>query len=436
MRPRASRPVIGLRVAVLFLPACVSEKDSGHTMSKASGVSMNVGEIVTLLKEHKYNPIVLKSDDGKKQVVVAPSLVGRVMCATMDGENGTTNAVINEAQIKKGFSTSGYAARSGIGDGWNSFGGAERIWFAPEGGKYALFFKPDGEQIWPNYFMAAPFNSMQYKVVSSAKDSKSVTFAAPVKLTNYQGRHIELDIARKISLLEYCPFVTGIDEAVQFVGFESRTIAKNAGSEPLKKESSPVSLWTVGQFNCTEHTVILIPFRKGPVSELGEPVTTEYFRCQLTEPNMPKNYWRTVDGCVLLKANGKVQTKLEMLKRRAIGRIASVDLAANTMTIVNTDVYHELDYVASFFLPYKGDDFDGGVLSAFILKGTIGDPNNPPLYELETCSPIMVLRPQEKFGHTVCTYTLRGSSDAINEICKRFFNVNVQTLKQFDAQSH
>jgi hypothetical protein len=423
-------------VAIAFIPACAVIKDSKPNVSKTGGVSMTVSDVVTVLKEHKYDPIVLKSDDGKKQVVVTPSLVGRVMCATMDGENGATNAVINTAQIKKGFSTSGYGARSTPGDGWNSFGGAERIWFAPEGGTNGLFFKPGDDQIWPNYFMSASFNSIHYKVVNASKDDKSVTFAVPVKLTNYQGKKMGLDITRTISLLEWCPFTTGLDEAINFVGFESKTVAQNTGSERLTKESSPVSLWTVGQFNCTEHTVILIPFRKGPVSELGEPVTTEYFRYFLTEPNMPETYWHIADGCVLIKANGKVQTKLEMLKRRALGYIASVDLASNTMTIVSTDVYPQMAYAASFFLPYRGDVFDGGVLSAFILKGTIGDPNTTALYELETCSPIMELQPQEKFGHRVCTYTLRGGRESLNKICKKFFNVEVQTLEQFDMQSH
>ena len=105
------------------------------------------------------------------------------------------------------------------------------------------------------------------------------------------------------------------------------------------------------------------------------------------------------------------------------------------MTIVDFNAYPEMDYAASFFVPYEGDPLDGGVLSTFMNTGEPLSTENPALFELETCSPIMELRPNEQFCHVSRTYSVRGDRKSLLQLCERFFAVDEKTLIAFDQRS-
>lgn len=161
--------------------------------------------------------------------------------------------------------------------------------------------------------MSHPLQSVHYKTADKSRDDKSVTCNAPVKMTNYAGHNVSLDVTRRISLLESCPFVLGLESQADFVGFESRTWAKNSGEKALDKRTTPTAIWTLGIFHNGTQFVVLLPFKQGPASELGDPVTTAYFRYFLAVDKDDKNlarHWSVEDGCVLVKSAGDVQLKL------------------------------------------------------------------------------------------------------------------------------
>jgi hypothetical protein len=395
---------------------------SSKESNMSSGNPKSTRQVYELLKQTGSEPILLEGSQGRT-VIVAPKLVGRVMCAGFDGLEGTTNAYINAEQISKGFSKIGPGSE-------NDFGGEERIWFAPEGGKYGFFFEPGAEQNWANYMIFKAMHSLQYKVAQIAPDRRWVVFNAPAQLTNYQGRQFNLGVTRRISVLDWCPFTNDnvLGRETEFTGFQSETWAQNTGKQPWDKQSSPISLWTVGQFNCRKHTVVMLPFKEGA----KEPITTEYFRYFIPGGGaMPDNYWAVKPGCGLLKVNGDVQTKLEMRAGPCLGRLGSIDLETFELTVVEFQLYPELSYTASFFLPYEGDLLDGGAMSSFVSQGPIGSS----IYELETCSPIMELAPGQSFLHLSRTYHIRGRREAIDKICQRYFNIDIKTLEAFDKQA-
>jgi hypothetical protein len=47
----------------------------------------------------------------------------------------------------------------------------------------------------------------------------------------------------------------------------------------------------------------------------------------------------------------------------------------------------------------------------------------------------MVLAPGESFLHLSRTYHIKGDREAIDKICQRYFNIDVNTLKAFDQQA-
>ena len=103
----------------------------------------------------------------------------------------------------------------------------------------------------------------------------------------------------------------------------------------------------------------VLPTGRTSGSDPGPVVSTEYFRIQTLDGQpTPKKYWSVEKNCVLLNASGDEQTKLELMAKRTTGRMASVDLDTMTMTVLDCDVYPEVDYVASYPLPYKGDPYE------------------------------------------------------------------------------
>ena len=386
-----------------------------------------IADVIRLLKNTGHEPIVLRAEDGRKVVLVTPSLVGRVLGTGWAGEEGATESYITEEAIARGFIT------PQPGAAWNSFGGEERIWLAPEGGRHGLFFPPGAPQTMDHYLVPDALDSACYRVEYVSADGKSTTFSARLKLTNYQGTRFEVEVTRTVEIVDWCPFTMEAAGQVDFVGFESRTHLRNIGRQPFKRETGALALWTTGQFPSHERTVVMLPYRTGPEEKLGPPVSTAYFK--LLNPGREKmlgDYWSAEDGCAFLRANGDVLTKLELPSRRALGRLASIDLASGELCLVQSDVYPELDYPSSVVLPYEGDPYEGGALSSFTLSN---DQGVPPFHELETVSPALFLKPGESFCHRSRTYHLKGERAAIWRICERHFNASEERLLAFERKN-
>ena len=391
-----------------------------------------IREVLRFLEQTGNEEVLLTGEGQNKVVVVAPSLGGRVLCTGFEGVEGDTDSYILEDKIKKG------AAPTGRGAVWSNFGGEERFWLAPEGGKFALFFREGEEQAIANYLIPNSLNSARFGVTAKAEDGTSVTFAAPIQLTNSRGMRFDFQVKRKIEVLQSCPYALGYGDKLDFVGFESKSWVKNGGRAALSRQTGAVAVWTLGQYPVKDHTVIIVPFRPGPNSELGKPLNTQYFKTDVVDiTKVPKgrsynDYWTVKDNYALIKANGSIGTKIEMWPQRALGRIASIDLASFSLTIVEFRMYPRLDYLASYWLPYSGDPFQGAAISIFVLGKGAGIPL---FYELETLSPALFLHPSEEYCHISRTYHLRGEKVSIGEILGRHFNVDLGTLQEFDRNT-
>src|SRR5262249_31635106 len=94
-------------------------------------------------------------------------------------------------------------------------------------------FPPGQEQKHANYLVPEAMNSLAYQVEHGPGVATSVMFSAAVHLVNYQDRPIDLQVTRQVEVLDWCPFTLGLDNEVEFVGFQSRTYVKNAGVRAL-----------------------------------------------------------------------------------------------------------------------------------------------------------------------------------------------------------
>ena len=389
---------------------------------------MIIEDLLALLESTGHEPLVLRGDDEDKRVVVAPSLMGRVMAAGFEGERGETDAFVFEQQIRDGFSHEGKGT-------WNNFGGAERVWFGPDGGPFGTFFPPGAPQTYQHMRFQPALNRAEYRIVERGSSGKRVVLGADIELANHAGQRFRLEVRREVEVLESCPFVVDPEDRVESVGFESRTTAKNVGTEPITRRTGPVTIWTVGQFDCRDHSVVMIPIRKGPASELGEPVCMEYTRHVTPGGVVPDRFMSVGEDRVLIGANGRAQIKLDVWKRRCLGRLGAIDLERNAMTIVDFDFHPHKDYAATYWLPYDGDPYDGAPISVMVVAGDAQNTGSLPFHELESFSPALFPGPGESFGHVNRTFHLRGDREAIAKVCRRHFHVDLESLVEFDRRA-
>src|SRR5690348_11491840 len=97
------------------------------------------GDDLHFLSQHD-DVIVLKGDDPDARVIASAAYQAKVFTSTCGGDDGPSFGWIN------------YKAFAGERDRhMNAYGGENRFWLGPEGGRYSLFFKPGEEMVFDNW---------------------------------------------------------------------------------------------------------------------------------------------------------------------------------------------------------------------------------------------------------------------------------------------
>jgi len=108
------------------------------------------GYDLAFLQRHD-SVIVLRSGDAR--VAVSPKYQGKVFTSSADGDAGTSFGWIH------------YKAFEGPADPhMNAYGGENRLWLGPEGGKFSLFFAPGAKMEFANWKTPAAFDTEAWKV--------------------------------------------------------------------------------------------------------------------------------------------------------------------------------------------------------------------------------------------------------------------------------
>src|SRR5919107_1409940 len=156
---------------VMLGMACAGMAGCGYYSPPAS-TGRAFGADLAFLRQH--TSIVLLTDaTGAAQVAVAPAYQGRVMTST----NGGTDAP-----------SFGWIGRAAVASGerqphMNVFGGEDRFWLGPEGGQFALYFKPGDPFDLPHWQTPLPFDWDPWNVAAQTVDS--VRFRKRMSLVNY-----------------------------------------------------------------------------------------------------------------------------------------------------------------------------------------------------------------------------------------------------------
>ena len=378
---------------------------------------MRFSEVVTLLKSTANAPIVLEARTSSAALVIAPELVGRVMCSTFDRKQGQPNAWINQEAILKGK----------VDPVFNNFGGEERFWFAPEGGPFGLMF---GREKWSfeNYCVQEGMSRLGYLTVGC--DDRSVLMQADMALENARGTSFQLRVDRRVSLLESCPYTSEVPGPLELVAFQSENIVTNVGDAPWDRKDGAPAMWCLGQFLEHPQLSVIVPVRSALDSPATPPTVDEYFKDFCLNGSLPAGRRANLDGVVLLKADGKVRCKVGIKKEQATGRLGSYNPNDNHLIIVDHDFYPELDYATGYWRAYD-NAFEGDALSVYIDGPQEAGGPDGLSYELETMSPALFLRPGESFVYRNRTFHVRGRRELIGMICKRFLKAEIGQTEAF-----
>jgi len=375
----------------------------------------NFGEDIAFLKQHT-DVIVLTNKESGAKVAVVPAWQGRVMTSSADGDSGLSFGWINRELIASGRTQPHINAR----------GGEDRFWLGPEGGQFSIFFAKGAPFDLEHWFTPAAIDTLPYQLVNQSMNR--ATFTALFALTNYSGTRFELKVNREVRLLGSREAWTKLgvkpNASLKLVAYETDNKLTNAGRQSWKKESGLLSIWILGMFNPSPKTTIVVPIRKGPESELGAKVTSDYFGPVPAERLVVK------DDVIYFSGDGKLRSKIGMGPKRSKGVLGSYDAESHLLTVVQfSQPAKATDYVNSLWKlqekPYSGDaanSYNDGPPAP-------GAKPLGPFYELESSSPAVELKPDKSLEHLHRTIHLTGDEAELDPVARAVFGVSLADIK-------
>lgn len=372
----------------------------------------------------KHTDIVLLKE-GQSALVIAPQFQGRVMTSTTNLSEGDGFGWINKKVIETGF-LSNEERKGRIEDQIYVFGGEERFWLGPEGGQFSLFFKEGDSFDFSNWKTPAVIDTEAFSIVSQSESS--IQFKHKCELINKSGTIFKMGIGRSVTILNKEAVEKIIDkeisEKIDFVGYQTNNQITNIGDAPWIPETGLPSIWMLGMYNPSPETTVVIPFKEGSESELGEKVNDVYFG------KISEEYLQTKEDVLFFKGDGTKRGKIGVGPKRTKGVAGSYDAKGGVLNIVTYNEQEaQFGYVNSTWEeqtePYAGD-----VLNAY----NDGSPEPEvapmgPFYELETSSPAAALKPNQTMVHIQTTIHLQGDKEELNTIAKQLLGVSLNEIK-------
>ncbi|MBK1853809.1 hypothetical protein JIN83_02460 [Verrucomicrobiaceae bacterium 5K15] len=417
--PLAPRWLALMAAPALMMPIGCQQKDSSTSSNSEIGA---FADDAAFMKEHT-DLVVLKKGDAA--VAVAPAWQGRVMTSTYDHEQGPSFGWINRPVIENGI-LSEEEAQGKLESHIYIFGGEERFWLGPEGGQYALYFKPGAKFEFSDWKTPAVIDTEPFKMVEQSEASAS--FEHQAKLQNYSGTEFHVGIKRTVTVLDKADAskLLGVDlaDGIRMVGYETDNRITNQGDEAWKPETGLLSIWLLGMYNPSPTTTVVIPFKSGSDAELGPKVNDSYFG------KVPEDYLQVKDEVLYFKGDGTRRGKIGISPQRSKGIAGSYDAAGKVLNIVTYNVQEAPHGFVNSMWEIQKEPYVGDVINSY--NDGSPEPGADPLgpfYELETSSPAAALEPGGTMQHVQRTFHIQGSEDELEPLAKSLLGVSLKSIE-------
>jgi len=346
----------------------------------------------------------LRSADAR--VVVSPKYQAKVFTSTAAGEDGPSFGWIH------------YKAFDGAADPhMNAYGGENRLWLGPEGGKFSLFFPAGAKMEFNNWKTPAAFDTEPWRV--EGQTDSSVYLSKGMQLRNYAGTLLSLVINRSVTILSRSNISKvlslPLQDSVQVVGYRTINTLTNTGGKAWTDSTGMPCLWLLDMFNPSPSTTIIIPYGGGDSSK---PATTDYFG------EIPADRIRYADSILYFTADGKSRGKLGMHPKRAKSMIGSYDSLHRVLTITAFDVDGAAPYLNQEWNTVK-PPFSGDAVNAYNDGPLANGSQMGPFYELESVSPAAFLSPGQSLLHHHSVFHFTGPEPALDQISRQLLGVSI-----------
>lgn len=404
------------KVKLILLAAMVFSSCGTGGGDKQKNVMQNFkegsfGSDVSFLQK-RDSIIILKSQDGKGQLIVSAKYQGKVFTSTAEGPDGQSFGWIN------------YKAFDQDPDPhMNAYGGENRLWLGPEGGKYSVYFKPGAPMDFANWKTPAPIDTEAWDVV--AKDDQKVTLQKLVQLKNYVGTDLQLKIERSVAIQSTGAIQQDLnikfDTAVKAVGYQTFNTLTNTGTFEWTEQTGMPCLWMLDMFKPSPQTTIVIPYKKGAAAK--EVATTDYFG------EIPADRIRLDNGILYFRADGKSRGKLGIKPPSATRVAGSYDAVNKVLTITTFTVENEAPYLNQEWNTKK-PVFSGDAVNAYN-DGPLEDGSQMgPFYEIESVSPAAQLKPGASLQHQHNVYHFTGDEAQLSRISSQLLGVSINDIQK------
>ena len=361
----------------------------------------------------KDSLILLKSEDEKAQVILSAKYQAKVFTSTANGPEGESHGFVNYKFFDAGI----------LDEHMNGYGGENRFWLGPEGGRYSVYFAPGTEQVYENWHTPKPIDTEPWEL-ETASDTEAL-FTKEMVVTNYQGTDLKIGVERRVELLsrEQSSRELGISlpSEMKMVAYRTDNQITNRNDFSWNEKTGTVCIWMLDMFNPSEEAVTIIPYHIGSEEELGSVVTSDYFG------EIPADRLVDEEGVLFFKTDGKERGKLGMNAHRTKGIAANYDPIGGRLTLMTFSTEPGATYLNQEWNPER-DPLKGDALNAYN-DGPLEDGSiMGPFLELESCSPAAFLEPGETLAHRHTLYHITGDQTTLSPIAEQLLGVSLETV--------
>ena len=367
------------------------------------------------LSQKDDNLIILSSDDKKAQIIVSAKYQAKVFTSTADSLEGKSMGFINYRFFDSGK----------VNEQINGFGGENRYWLGPEGGRFSIFFKQGSEQVFNNWHTPKPIDIETWDITASTH--KTISFKKEMTVTNYLGNQLKLSAGRSIALIDNDEIASALDielkPNVKAVGYTTDNAIVNLNDFEWTEETGAICIWMLDMFNSAPEAVTFIPFQEGDENELGTIVTSDYFG------DIPADRLKIQGNTIFLKTDGKFRSKLGLNAKRTKAIAGNYDPASKRLTITTFEVNKDAVYMNQEWNPTK-DPLLGDAMNAYN-DGPLEDGSiMGPFLELESASQAAFLKPMQSLNHLHTVYHFVGEEDDLSAITEQLIGLAINEIKK------